>query len=193
MCGIAGIIARRSVNRQAVQTMINAIAHRGPDGEGIWSSDDGKVMLGHRRLAIIDPTPAGAQPMVDPSGQLVLTFNGEIYNYIELKEQMPGTAFATGSDCELPLHLYLEQGQEFTKSLRGMYALAVHDLVADRLVLARDPFGIKPLYYCEMANGFAFASEPQALIAAGLVTAALNPRQRDALLQLHDSFAEGNI
>ncbi|MBT4933351.1 MAG: asparagine synthase (glutamine-hydrolyzing) [Rhodospirillaceae bacterium] len=187
MCGIAGLMmgGGASPDSDVLDRLSGALAHRGPDGHGCHLS--GAVGMVQTRLAIIDLL-TGDQPLYAPGrgdeAKAALVANGEIYNYIELKEQMPGTAFATGSDCELPLHLYLEQGQEFTKSLRGMYALAVHDLVADRLVLARDPFGIKPLYYCEMANGFAFASEPQALIAAGLVTAALNPRQRDALLQL---------
>ncbi len=162
-----------------------ALAHRGPDGQGRHLS--GTVGMVQTRLAIIDLL-TGDQPLYGPGhgeeAKVALVANGEIYNYIELKEKMPDTTFATGSDCELPLHLYLEHGVDFTNYLRGMYAIALHDLVADRLLLARDPFGIKPLYYCEMDTGFAFASEPQALIAAGLLAAVQNQRQRDALLQL---------
>jgi asparagine synthase (glutamine-hydrolysing) len=187
MCGIAGLMmgSGASPESDVLDRLTAALAHRGPDGHGRHVS--GSVGLVQTRLAIIDLL-TGDQPLYGPGGdeaaKVALVANGEIYNYIELKQQMPGTAFATGSDCELPLHLYLEQGLDFTNSLRGMYAIALHDLDAGRLVLARDPFGIKPLYYCETAAGFAFASEPQALIAAGLVEAVQNQRQRDALLQL---------
>ena len=185
MCGIAGIIARRSVNRQAVQTMINAIAHRGPDGEGIWSSDDGKVMLGHRRLAIIDPTPAGAQPMVDPSGQLVLTFNGEIYNYLELAERLTseGQDFRSTSDTEVLLAAMDKWGDAALSEMNGMFAFALFDHRRGKLICARDWFGEKPLLYVETPEFFAFASEYKALLS--LAEVALDVDEDRLLRFLH--------
>src|SRR5690348_13209718 len=182
MCGIAGIM---SVNgavppRQPLQAMEKALAHRGPDGNGHYSSGD--VGMVQTRLAIID-LATGDQPLYEPGGAALMA-NGEICNYIELRAALSGAAFSTGSDCELPLHLYRRHGLGFTEYLRGMYAIALHDPAAGRLVLARDPFGIKPLYYAETTAGFAFASEPQALIAAGLVPAQLVRQVRNELLQL---------
>jgi asparagine synthase (glutamine-hydrolysing) len=157
-----------------------ALAHRGPDGEG--SHVAGAVGLVHRRLAIID-LETGAQPLGLPGGP-VLVANAEIYNYLELRRELGEENFATRSDCEPALHLYAREGLDFCRRLRGMYALAIHDPVAGRLVLARDPFGIKPLYYAETARGFAFASEPRALLAAGLVTPAVDEVTRGELLEL---------
>src|SRR6185437_5865463 len=125
----------------------------------------------------------GDQPLYEPGGAALMA-NGEIYNYLELRSALAGIAFSTGSDCELPLHLYRRYALEFTEHLRGMYAIALHDPAAGRLVLTRDPFGIKPLYYVETATCFAFASEPQALIASGLVEADLVRQVRNELLQL---------
>jgi asparagine synthase (glutamine-hydrolysing) len=187
MCGIAGLMTRDGSPPDSglLDLLSNALAHRGPDGQGRHLA--GSVGMVQTRLAIID-LETGDQPLYGPAvgeqAKAALIGNGEIYNYIELKEQMPDTCFATGSDCEPPLHLYLEHGPDFVRRLRGMYAIAIHDIEADRLLLARDPFGIKPLYYCETEAGFAFASEPQALIAAGLVVAGLNECRRDELLQL---------
>lgn len=168
-----------------LERLSDALAHRGPDGRGQHVSGD--VGMVQTRLAIIDLL-GGDQPLYAPGpgqqAKAVLVANGEIYNYIELKEQMSTTTFATGSDCEPPLHVYLDQGVEFASALRGMYAIAIHDIALGRLLLARDPFGIKPLYYCESSAGLAFASEPQALIGAGLVAAAQNETRRDELLQL---------
>ena len=134
------------------------------------------------RLAIID-LATGDQPLYEPGGA-ALVANAEIYNYIELRAGLSGVAFSTSSDCELPLHLYRRHGLDFVKHLRGMYAIALHDPAAGRLVLARDPFGIKPLYYVETPTALAFASEPQALIAGGLVKAQLVRQVRNELLQL---------
>ena len=122
-----------------------------------------------------------------------LPIYGEIYNYVELTATLDGAELATRSDCEPPLHLYRREGLDFTRFLRGMYAIAIHDPGTDRLVLARDPFGIKPLYYVEAADHFAFASEPQALIAAGLATRRLDPAVRDELLQLQFTTGRDTI
>ncbi|MDA1088691.1 MAG: asparagine synthase (glutamine-hydrolyzing) [Proteobacteria bacterium] len=187
MCGIAGImtVSGDAPNAKALHSLTDALAHRGPDGDGIVVS--GGVGLVQTRLAIID-LETGDQPFIVPIGKgketAALVANGEIYNYVELRLDMGRVNFQTKSDCEPPLHLYLRHGLGFARHLRGMYAIAIHDPVEDCLVLARDPFGIKPLYYAETEDGFAFASEPQALHQAGLVKPALNPGPRDELLQL---------
>jgi len=160
-----------------------ALRHRGPDGDGRYRSGD--VGMVQTRLAIID-LDTGDQPLFEPGGAALIA-NAEIYNYVELRAQLDATrpiAYSTRSDCELPLHLYRRHGLDFTLHLRGMYAMALHDPAAGRLVLARDPFGIKPLYYAETAQGFAFASEPGALIDAGLVAPVLVRRARNELVQM---------
>jgi asparagine synthase (glutamine-hydrolysing) len=184
MCGIAGVmmVDGEAPPPAVLQAMAAALAHRGPDGEGNYRSGD--VAVVQRRLAIID-LATGNQPLREPGGAALLA-NGEIYNYVELRAELTRAqvAFSTASDCEVPLHLYRRHGLSFTDRLRGMYAIALHDPLAGYLVLARDPFGIKPLYYVETPRCFAFASEPQALIAAGLVQAQLVRQVRNELLQL---------
>jgi asparagine synthase (glutamine-hydrolysing) len=185
MCGIAGLMTLDGAAPPAapLREMGAALRHRGPDGDGRYRSGD--VGMVQTRLAIID-LDTGDQPLFEPGGAALIA-NGEIYNYLELREELRGArpiAFSTQSDCELPLHLYRRDGLDFTLHLRGMYAAALHDPGTGRLVLARDPFGIKPLYYAETARGFAFASEPGALIAAGLVAPVLARRARNELLQM---------
>jgi asparagine synthase (glutamine-hydrolysing) len=182
MCGIAGIMTSdgRAPEAAALDRLTDALAHRGPDGTGRHVKAD--VGLVQTRLAIID-LETGDQPLYEPGGA-VLVGNAEIYNYIELRADLAGAAFATGSDCEPALHLYARRGLDFADGLRGMYALAIYDPAERRLVLARDPFGIKPLYYVESEGCFAFASEPQALVAAGLVRPRLRPAGVPELLQL---------
>ena len=155
-----------------------ALKHRGPDGSGRRVLAD--VALVHTRLAIVDLVH-GAQPLVASDG-VALVANAEIYNDPSLRAELRGVGFATGSDCESALHLYRRDGEAFADKLRGMYALAVHDPGRGRLLLARDPFGIKPLYYAETPQGFYFASEAQALIAAGVVAPSLNTAARDEML-----------
>ncbi len=182
MCGIAGLMTRDGSppDEDVLQRLASALEHRGPDGEGRYVN--GGVGFVHRRLAIID-LETGDQPLSEPDGA-VLIANAEIYNYIELREALADVSFATASDCEPPLHLFRRNGAEFDETLRGMYAIALYDPTSDHLVLSRDPFGIKPLYYADGSQGFAFASEPQALIAAGLVEPRINPQARDELLEL---------
>jgi asparagine synthase (glutamine-hydrolysing) len=191
MCGIAGIMTAGGVapSTRALAAMSAALAHRGPDGAGAYAAGDVAMVL--RRLAIIDLF-TGDQPLRESAGA-ALVANGEIYNYIELRAGLPDVPFATQSDCEPPLHLYRRRGIDFATELRGMYAIALHDPTTGQLVLARDPFGIKPLYYCETAAGFAFASEPQALIAGGLVPAQLARQVRNELLQLQFTTGRGTI
>ena len=181
MCGIAGIMTVGSPPPPAVlAAMEDALAHRGPDGRGRYVS--GNLGMVHTRLAIIDLT-TGDQPIREPGGAALIA-NAEIYNYVELHEELSGVAFATASDCEPPLHLYRRLGIGFAEKLRGMYAMAIHDPASGRLLLSRDPFGIKPLYYAETPNCFAFASEPEALIAAGIVAPRINTHRRLELMQL---------
>jgi asparagine synthase (glutamine-hydrolysing) len=182
MCGIAGVMMRdgRAPDPAVMERLTAAMAHRGPDGSGSFTS--APAGLAHTRLAIVD-LKTGGQPLYENRGA-VLVANGEIYNDPELRERLRDVAFATGSDCEVPLHLYRRQGTAFAESLRGMYAIAIYDLASMRLTLARDPFGIKPLYYTENAQYFAFASEPQALLAAGLADRGLRKHSRAELLQL---------
>lgn len=166
MCGIAGVSMKdgRSVDGAVLAAMGAAIRHRGPDGSGDHIRDG--VGLRHERLAIID-LRTGDQPLYDDDGR-ALVVNGEIYNYLELKAAMPGMSWRTGSDCEPILALYARHGLDFPDELRGMFALALHDPARERVVLARDPFGIKQLYYAETPEALLFASEPQALLAAGV-------------------------
>jgi asparagine synthase (glutamine-hydrolysing) len=185
MCGIAGIMTHDGAAPPAalLQKMLEALRHRGPDGEGRYRASG--IGMVQTRLAIID-LATGSQPLCDPGGAALIA-NGEIYNYLELREEFArqrSVAFSTLSDCELPLHLFRRHGLDFPLHLRGMYAIALYDPASGRLVLTRDPFGIKPLYYAETARAFAFASEPGALIAAGIVTPHLVQGVRNELLQM---------
>ena len=167
MCGIAGLVLAPGApppDPAMLATLTRALAHRGPDGAG--HTVLGRVALMQTRLAIID-LAGGDQPLF--AGSAALVANGEIYNYRELRRALPGVRLATDSDCELPLHFWLRDGAGYTRPLRGMYAIALHDRAARTVTLSRDPFGIKPLYLAHTARGLAFASEPQALLAAGLV------------------------
>jgi len=191
MCGIAGVMTAngRLPDMAIPEVMRDALVHRGPDGQGQLRADD--VGMTQTRLAVID-LETGDQPLFDTTGS-ALVANGEIYNFVELRDTMADEKFTTSSDCEPALKLYRRDGLAFTDSLRGMYALAIHDVSARRLVLARDPFGIKPLYYADTAAGFAFASEPQALIRAGLVEPKIHRSAATELLQLQFSTGRGTI
>jgi len=159
--------------------MTAALAHRGPDGEGWWT--DGEAALGHRRLAIID-LEGGAQPLENETGSVRVVCNGEIYNYRELRVALEarGHRFRTASDCETIVHLYEEHGPDAVARLNGMFALAIWDRTLERLVLARDRLGIKPLFYSSVGpRGFGFASEIKALLAARMSRREVDP---DALL-----------
>jgi asparagine synthase (glutamine-hydrolysing) len=167
MCGIAGIIAKRPISPTAIEVMTETLSHRGPDGDGVWVSDDGLVAFGHRRLAIIDPTPAGAQPMSDPTGQYVITFNGEIYNYIEIAKRLEGegVVFRSKCDTEVLLEAYKAWGSRCVDEFNGMFAFAIYDLNSGKVFCARDRFGEKPFLFVETPEFFAFASEYKALFA----------------------------
>ena len=181
MCGIAGLMSldQSMPRKKILNNLVSKLRHRGPDGFGMHLSRDTGMI--HRRLAVID-LKTGQQPL--SSKGLSLVANAEIYNYLELSEIFKKEKFKTKSDCECILHLYNTYGLNFTKFLRGMYALAIHDLEKNLLVLARDPFGIKPLYYLESSEYFSFSSEPRALIDSGLTIPKINSKKRDELLQL---------
>lgn len=182
MCGIAGAMSRNGspVDVALLESLGEAQAHRGPDGRGHHRQD--AVGLAHQRLSIID-LATGDQPLFGPDG-LVLIANGEIYNNPELRAELAEAPFRTKSDCEPPLHLYRRHGLGYVDHLRGMYAIALYDPANRQLVLSRDPFGIKPLYYAETPSHFLFASEPQAILATGLVERRERKEARDALVNL---------
>jgi asparagine synthase (glutamine-hydrolysing) len=162
-----------------LNAMTRALAHRGPDGSGLHLADN--VGLAHTRLAIID-LATGDQPLF--AGPAALVANGEVYNYLELREAH-ALSCTTGSDCEPPLHLFRRDGLDsYARAMRGMYAVALHNRHDRRLVLTRDPFGIKPLYLAQIPGGIAFASEPRALLEAGLVTPRVRREAVDELMQL---------
>ena len=182
MCGIAGILGRvNDANEAALRRMAAALAHRGPDAEGFWkSSPDARgegCLLAHRRLAILDLTSAAAQPMTDPRGQTII-FNGEIYNYLDLRRGLAaaGQTVESSGDTAVLLRLLAMQGHQALSKLRGMFALALWDDAKRSLLLARDPLGIKPLYVCHNPQtddnrewSLLFASEVRAILAAGLL------------------------
>jgi asparagine synthase (glutamine-hydrolysing) len=167
MCGIAGILNLNGepVSRPILRGMTDAIAHRGPDGEGSYF--DGNIGLGHRRLAIIDLTSAGHQPMVTPDGRYALTYNGEIYNFLQLRSELEalGYQFRSRTDSEVVLHAFAAWGPKALNRFNGMFAFAIWDKQERTLLLARDRYGIKPVYYAQRENTFLFGSEIKAIIA----------------------------
>ena len=179
MCGIAGWIAKPALTQETLRSMLSAIAHRGPDDEGIsqfhCSGTGHDVFLGHRRLAIIDPNGA-RQPMCDTNAGLAVIFNGEIYNFRELRDQLRGFgySFVRDSDTEVLLRAYQHWQCDVVDHLRGMFAFAIWDAHRQRLLLARDRFGEKPLFLYENANGLHFASEIKALLCIPGVKAKVN-------------------
>ncbi len=176
MCGIAGLYAyldvAPAVDPAELTRMNLRLAPRGPDGSGDWIAEDGRVGLTHRRLAIIDLSDRGAQPMHSADGAISITFNGEIYNYRELRAELQhkGYVFRSDSDTEVLIQLYLDRGPAMVEALRGMFAFGLWDSGRRRLLLARDPLGIKPLYYADDGWTVRFASQAKALLAGGAVS-----------------------
>src|SRR5438552_18959036 len=186
MCGLVGIVRRerdRPVAPETLRRMCAAIRHRGPDDEGLFV--DGGVGLGMRRLSIIDLS-GGRQPIFNEDGTKVIVFNGEIYNYQDLRRGLigHGHTFRSAGDTETVLHLFEEQGPDCVTPLRGMFALAIWDEAAETLLLARDRFGIKPLYVVTAAWGRVLTSELKALHAADLTSRELDWEALDAFFQL---------
>ena len=181
MCGIAGEISFAApVSERGVPDMVAGIRHRGPDDEGVWQDAAARVKLGHARLSIIDLSPLGHQPMIDPQTGNVLVFNGEIYNFQELRRQCEaaGDSFCSRTDTEVILALYRRHGEGCVRQLRGMFAFALWDAARQRLVLARDRVGKKPLNYALTGKGLVFCSELAPLAAHPAIS---TERDDDAL------------
>ncbi|MGA7949274.1 MAG: asparagine synthase (glutamine-hydrolyzing) [Thiobacillaceae bacterium] len=188
MCGIAGHFLRSPPAASAGPLLVDALAHRGPDGSGLHQA--GTVLLAHTRLSIIDLN-TGAQPLFNESRSLALVANGEIYNHVELRQELIalGHRFATGSDCEILLHAYEQYGNAFLERVRGMFAFALHDMNTDKVLLGRDRLGIKPLFIRSTTNGVWFASELKALYRV-LGQPEINPVALGRIIQ--SGFAAGN-
>src|ERR1051325_8360872 len=183
MCSIAGILG--SGTREAVARMNEAQRHRGPDDQGLIRC--GKVILGNTRLAIIDTSTAGHQPMNDPQTRNGITYNGETYNFKDLRHELGDEPWTSNTDTEVVLRAYRHWGSDAFRKLRGMFALAIWDDQKQTLLLARDPLGIKPLYYYATEHQFIFASELRALLASGLV-----PRKLSAA-GIDSNLANGSV
>jgi asparagine synthase (glutamine-hydrolysing) len=178
MCGIVGYAGRPGAHAASLfAAMRDTISHRGPDACGVWSAPDGSVVLGHRRLAILDLSPAGAQPMENSNGTTVVVFNGEIYNHEELRRELTadGRHFRGRSDTEVLLAAYDAWGERCVERLRGMFAFAIYDQSRRVLFMARDRAGEKPLYWAESRGGLVFASELKALMADSEFPRRLSP------------------
>ena len=166
MCGIAGIVSPIQESQDRISAMLGAIVHRGPDDQGVYR--DAHIAMGMRRLSIID-LAGGHQPIANEDRTIFVVFNGEIYNYIELRESLiaRGHVFQTNSDTEVLVHLYEEYGTEFLNLLNGMFGFAIWDTQRKRLLVARDRLGIKPMYFAETPNALLFASEMKSILATG--------------------------
>ena len=176
MCGIAGIFNLNGdpVSRRAIKAMTDIISHRGPDGEG--HHIDGNIALGHRRLAIIDLTTTGHQPMANEDASVVVVYNGEIYNFLQLRAELEGKGhkFRSKSDTEVLILGYEEEGIDFVQRLNGMFAFALWNSRERTLYLCRDRFGVKPLYWWCRNGTFIFASEIKAILTHPDVSARVN-------------------
>ncbi len=168
MCGIVGVfdLTGHEVEPGLVERMRDTMAHRGPDDAGLWRSESLDVVLGHRRLSIIDLSPAGRAPMANEDGTVQVTFNGEIYNHADLRQQLKGKGHRFRSECdtEVLVHLYEEYGERMVDHLIGMFAFVIWDEPRQRMLAVRDRMGIKPLYFVDDGRRFAFASEIKALL-----------------------------
>ena len=192
MCGIAGWLTDALVEAPRVRKVLQKLEHRGPDGHGVWTESlegNRKVGLLHTRLAIIDLSKDGAQPMQSSCGQVILSFNGEIYNYRELRAELEnkGRVFHSQSDTEVLLQAYQEWGNGVFTRLVGMFSVALIDKKHSIMLLARDPFGIKPLYYSINSRGIWFSSEIRALIELSETIPKMD------LQVVHDYLALGHV
>lgn len=184
MCGFVGLLKNNYGNIAAdIKAMRDTFPYRGPDDRGSWVHPKGFIAFGHRRLSILDPTPAGKQPMHDKDNGLSIVFNGEIYNYLEIREELrtAGQKFTTGTDTEVILKAYVRWGQECLQRFNGMFAFAIWDEQKQEIFIARDRLGIKPLYYYQNEEGFYFASEVKAILA-------VIPESPDVVEELIDSY-----
>src|SRR5271170_7892860 len=183
MCGISGIATKcldRAELKSSIERMAQTIRHRGPDGLGLRCFAppviSQSVAIAHNRLAIIDVSAAGCEPMSNEDGTVWLVFNGEIYNFEELRPRLEarGHRFRSHTDAEVIIHLYEEVGPACVTELNGIFAFAIRDLKRDVLFLARDPVGVKPLFYASTQDNFLFGSEIKAILASSLVAATMN-------------------
>jgi asparagine synthase (glutamine-hydrolysing) len=193
MCAISGILSPKGVNSLAIKRMNQIQKHRGPDGEGEWYSPDKTVGLGHRRLAIIDLTPQANQPLLTRGKNHTLVFNGEIYNFVELKKELQnlGHDFSTASDSEVLLRAYLQWGVHCLERFNGMFAFAIWDESKRQLFCARDRFGEKPFLFSFFKNGFAFASEAKALLSLTEINDSLDTQVLASNLIRDDNQGDG--
>lgn len=195
MCGIAGIYNLNDLPVSAVDVkkMTDAIRHRGPDGEGQYV--DGSLGLGHRRLSIIDLTEAGSQPMASAGGDCVISYNGEVYNFGELRQDLEdkGHTFRSQTDTEVVLNAYLEWGTDCVDHFNGMFAFAIWDKRCQRLFLARDRFGVKPLYYWYRGGRFVFASEIKAMLTLPWVSAEVWPEALNEYFTFQNIFSDRTL
>jgi asparagine synthase (glutamine-hydrolysing) len=184
MCGICGVLRRSDqdkIDLALIDKMLRSIAHRGPDSRGYFIKNN--IFLASQRLKVID-FENGSQPMSNEDESVWLVFNGEIYNFLELRKTLEskGHLFKSKSDTEAIVHLYEEEGPEFVKKIKGMFALAIWDKPKKRLILARDRFGIKPLYYTHSPDMFIFASEPKAILCDPEFKKEIEPSALDSYL-----------
>ena len=187
MCGINGIVSKEKNKDKLIKEMNNKIIHRGPDAEGIYVDDN--VALGQRRLSIID-LEGGNQPIYNKDKSILIIYNGEVYNYKELKEELSEYEFQTESDTEVILHGYEKWGHELPKKLRGMFAYAIYDKNKNEIFISRDHFGIKPLYYYKNDEVFLFGSEIKSFLAHPDFKKELNKEMLGAYLTF--SFTPGD-
>ena len=167
MCGILGNYLKKTIkNSSVLHDSIQLLTHRGPDDSGVFQCDQYGIGLAHTRLSILDLSQSGHQPIFSADGQVVMVYNGEIYNFLQLREELQrkGYQFHGSSDTEVLLNLYLDQGENLTEKINGIFAFAIWDLRKESLFIARDGMGVKPLYYSVSDMGFSFASEVKALL-----------------------------
>jgi asparagine synthase (glutamine-hydrolysing) len=195
VCGIAGVLERsgKRVEQELLQRMGDVIAHRGPDGEGQHAS--GPVGLVNRRLAIIDPSPAGAMPMASGDGRYWITYNGEVYNFAELREELiaAGHSFRSHTDTEVVLNAYAEWGAASVERFNGMFAFAIWDSERSELFLARDRFGVKPLYYADLPQAFLFGSEIKSMLEHEALRARLSLPHLLEYFTFQNIFTDGTL
>jgi asparagine synthase (glutamine-hydrolysing) len=194
MCGIAGIIGIKNpgLAKQKISEMNECLKHRGPDAEGTFV--DKNIALGHRRLSIIDLSPESNQPFTDSDGRYVITFNGEIYNFREIRQQLKDYPFKTNSDTEVLLAAYQRFGETCLSMLNGMYAFAIWDKNLQKLFCARDRLGVKPFYFCQTADGkFIFASEIRSILSTGLIARRISKKGLQDYLMFQSVYAPNTI
>src|SRR4051794_21711178 len=195
MCGIAGILGRQGeiVHEGILRLMGEAIAHRGPDDHG--AHVDGPAGLASRRLAVIDITPAGHQPMATEDGRLTIVYNGELYNFRELAEELEarGHRFRSHSDTEVVLRAYREWGARCVERFNGMFALAIWDRVEGELFLARDRYGIKPLYFTRAGDELLFGSEVKSFLQHPAFRARISPEHLLEYFTFQNLFSDGTL